>query len=645
MSSSSSKIIKAEELSSCVDDARNTLLRQCWLNAVRKYVSRLCIESIFNYLWVDNRPFRSFFAVLFTIVGVLTPVAARFYFNLGGLSRIVLEVYQWWIIGPQAVLLVIGVVSSPAKNTLRSCFQNHKWGAAIVAMLLTLFSVFLSIHYTLPKLGDALLSTWIWCVVGPVFVASCISLLTSTERYSQDRSKNSSSPRPLLSKNLAVCVILMATFWVVDFFLGFQNPPSWSGDLFDTLRWCLTDCVFIAVLIHLNSWLGDKVIEKWRKKIPMTKVLVGTIFLSAVLASWKIWCNLHWLVDALFTDIAHYSLGVIIVSASISSCDWFRKNELEEKDGGDKNNDHDEPVKWARLQFALLLFFAIYLTIAMLIVVWLSWKQAQEGHDGFQYVLVPAYLVATCLLVGTVVENLYVPLKRVSHVDIVCVSSFLKSTGWAMLPVPLILTVIGAFISNIGASDDKLAQVIGLSLTLLTWIASYLRQQRQRYVEYAEARGKIEAKLDALTPKTVIGILGERQNRVVLDYSEDKVDTLIRLAKEGVSIMYSNMPLIPVETLSLYLASRIYLWPVVRQNLADYWGLGEVSQMEGVGRSGTEICATFGRLIIEFEAMSPYMIKCIKGDLEYLMKHSSKKCPKDCSARILAIDILVRETI
>ena len=70
MSSSSSKIIKAEELSSCVDDARNTLLRQCWLNAVRKYVSRLCIESIFNYLWVDNRPFRSFFAVLFTIVGV-----------------------------------------------------------------------------------------------------------------------------------------------------------------------------------------------------------------------------------------------------------------------------------------------------------------------------------------------------------------------------------------------------------------------------------------------------------------------------------------------------------------------------------------------------------------------------------------------
>ena len=248
-------------------------------------------------------------------------------------------------------------------------------------------------------------------------------------------------------------------------------------------------------------------------------------------------------------------------------------------------------------------------------------------------------------MVGGIVENLYVPLRRVPHVDIVCISRFLKNTGWAMLPVPLILVVIGAFIRNMGASDDKLAQVIGLSLTFLAWVASYLRQQRQWYIEYSEAREGIEKKLDCLTPKIVNGTGSGCQNRVELECSDNNVDTLICLAREGVSLKYSSMPLVPVETLSLYLVSRIYLWPAVRRNLADYWSLGVASQLGGQTTCGKLEGETVGRLIVEFEAMPNYMIKHISDDLENLMKRDLEAGEANCSSRVLAVDVLVRETI
>lgn len=642
MSSSSGVTIKEKELSLCISEVRNMLLRQCWLYVAREHVIHIYSKSIFGRLWDKDRPLRSCFVALFSVTIALIPVIAKFYFDLGGLFMVLLEVYQWWIIGPQSVLLVIGVISSPSGTTLRLYFRNHivqAGGGAIAAAVLAVFSVFSKSYFAFSKVGDALLATWIWCVVGPVLVATGISWLTSPKRDSQDESEKSYLP---CSRRLLTCLCLVSIIWVsyVPLVVYLDLDSLWR-DFLAAIRWCFADCIFVAIVVYFIACIGNKAIEG-RQRTPMIKwSLVGVVVASVVLVLVRKWFDLHWFVDAVFVDITHYCLGMLVIAAFIPSSGWFETNEPDDRVGDDREDDHDEPVKWGRIQFGLLLFFAVYLTIAMLAVVWLSWKQAQEGSDGFLYVMVPAYLAATCLMVGGVVENLYVPLRRVPHVDIVCVSRFLKNTGWAMLPVPLILVVIGAFIRNMGASDDKLAQVIGLSLTFLTWVASYLRQQRRWYTEYSEARERIENKLDCLTPK----IVSNWQGRVELECSDNNVDNLICLAREGVSLKYSSMPLIPMETLSLYLASRIYLWPVVRKNLVDYWSLDVASQLGDGATCGKIGRETLGRLIVEFEAMPNYMINHIKDDLESLMKRELEAGEVNCGSRVLAVDVLVRETI
>ena len=646
MSSSSGVTIKEKELSLGISEVRSMLLRQCWLYVARKHVIHIYGKSIFGRLWDQDRPLRSCFVALFSITIALIPVTAKSYFGLGGLFMVLLEVYQWWIIVPQSVLLVIGVISSPSGKNLRLYLRNHivqAGGGAIAAAVLAVFSVFSKSYFALSKVGDALLATWIWCFVGPVLVAAGISWLTSPKRGSEDKSEHSYSP---CSKRLLTCLCLVSIIWLFYVLLVVcLDLDSLWRDFLAAFRWCFADCIFVAMVIYLISCIGNKVIEG-RQRTPMvTWSLIGAVVASVVLVLVRKCFDLHWFVDAVFVDITHYCLGMLVIAAFIPSNGWFETNEPDDRVGSDREDDHDEPVKWGRIQFGILLFFAVYLTIAMLTVVWLSWKQAQEGSDGFLYAMVPAYLAATCLMVGGIVENLYVPLRRVPHVDIVCISRFLKNTGWAMLPVPLILVVIGAFIRNMGASDDKLAQVIGLSLTFLAWVASYLRQQRQWYTEYSEAREGIERKLDCLTPKIVNGADSGCQDRVELECSDNNVDTLICLAREGVSLKYSSMPLVPVETLSLYLASRIYLWPAVRRNLADYWSLGVASQLGDQTTCGKLEGETLGRLIVEFEAMPNYMIKHIRDDLENLMKRDLEAGEVNCSSRVLAVDVLVRETI
>lgn len=650
MSSSSDVTIKEKELSLCISEVRNMLLRQCWLYVARKHVIHIYSKSIFGRLWDKDRPLRSCVVALFSVTIALIPVTAKFYFDLGGLFMVLLEVYQWWIIGPQSVLLVIGVISSPSGTTLRLYFRNHivqAGGGAIAAAVLAVFSVFSKSYFAFSKVGDALLATWIWCVVGPVLVATVISWLTSPKRDSQDESEKSDLP---CSKRLLTCLCLVPIIWVSYVLLVvYLDPDSLWRDFLAAIRWCFADCIFVAIVVYFIACIGNKVIEG-RQRTPMIKwSLVGAVVAvvaSVVLVLVRKWFDLYWFVDAVFVDITHYCLGMLVIAAFIPSSGWFETNEPDDRVGSDREDDHDEPVIWGRIQFGLLLFFAVYLTLAMLAVVWLSWKQAQEGSDGFLYVMVPAYLAATCLMVGGVVENLYVPLRRVPHVDIVCVSKFMKSTGWALLPVPFILVLVGAFIRNIGKADDRIVQVIGFSLTSLTWIASYLRQQRRWYVEYVEAREKFEEELDRLAPKTVSRKNGpDYQIKTELECSKNEVEALIHLVREGVSLKYSSMPLVPSEILSLYIASRICMWPIIRQSFIDYWSLGEAVQQEPTGHSGEGMYELFGRLIVEFEALPGHIIECIKDNVKNLAKRDFECDGTSCGKKFLAADILVRETV
>lgn len=667
MSSSGSAMIKADEMSRYVDEARNMLLKQCWLYLARKRAVRMSIELVSGRLWDKRRPLRSFIIMLAAIVGMVSPVVAKFYFDLNGFFNIVLGMYQWGFVEPQSVLFFVGVISSHAHGSLKSRLRNAKLWVKLIygaVALLVISSVALKRFFDSTKLVDAVINTWIWCVIGPALIAICIDFLTSSERNSKDKSKRPSFLRHLLVRRLFILVAPIVIFWGVSVALWcFPKAPWLIKEVVDILRWCFADCIFIAILIYLISWCGNKDIESQQITHCMKWFLTGSVVVSVVLALIQAWNKMSWPMEAMLTDVEHYSFGIVVVAAFVSSSGWDPKIESDDepnagkKSKDDPDSDHNscksDVTKWAQIQFSLQIISSLCLMFAMLIVVWLSFKQAQEGDDGFLYAVVPAYLAATCLIVGVTVESSYIPLRRVPYVDIVCVSKFMKSTGWALFPVPFMLVLMGAFIRNIGKSDDRIIQVIGFSLTFLTWIASYLRQQRRWYVEYVEAREKLEEKLDYLAPKIVSRSDSNGTSSHInteLECSKNEVEALIRLVREGVSLKYSSMPLIPAEILSLYIASRICMWPIVRRNLVDYWSLGEVPQQQGAQQQGArdsseEMYELFGRLIVEFEALPSHIIKCIKDDVKNLAKCGFECDGVSCGKKFLAADILVRETV
>lgn len=662
MSSSSSAMIEAEEMSRYVDEVRNMLLKRCSLYLIKKHAIRICIESVSGRLWDKKRPLRSSIITLAAIVGMLSPVVAKFYFDLNGFSNIVLGIYQWGIVEPQSILFFVGVISSRADGSLRTRLRNAKLRGKLicgVVAILVILPRILKNSFDYPELVGAVINTWIWCVTGPALVALYVDILTSSKRNPKDKSKHPTFLRHLLVWPFFIGVILVVSFWVASVALRYLPKTPWLiKEVVDISRWCLADCTFIAILIYLISWCGNKNIENQQKNPCMNWLLTGSVVASVVFPLVQVWPNMPWAVEALLTDVQHYSFGIAVVAKFVSSSDWDPKNESNDEPNIDQNSKdepdadhnsyHSEVTKWARIQFAVQLILALYLMFAMLVVVWLSFKQAQEGHDMFQYAVVPAYLSGTCLLVGVTVEGSYIPLRRVPYVDIVCVSKFMKSTGWALLPVPFILVLVGAFIRNIGKADDRIVQVIGFSLTFLTWIASYLRQQRRWYVEYVEAREKFEERLDLLAPKTVNRKTesgGDNQIKTELECSKNEVETLIHLVREGVSLKYSSMPLVPSEILSLYIASRICMWPIVRNSFIDYWSLGEAFRQERTGGSSEGMHELFGRLIVEFEALPGHIIECIKDNVKNMVKCDFECDGAICWKKFLAADILVRETV
>ena len=661
MSSSSSAMIEAEEISYYVDEVRKMLLKRCALYLIRKRAIHICIESVSGRLWDKKRPLRSSIITLATVVGMLSPVAAKFYFDLNGLFNIVLGIYQWGIVEPLSILFFVGVISSRADGPLRTCLRNAKLRGKLICGVVAILAILprlLKNFFDYPELVGAVINTWIWCVTGPALVALYVDVLTSSKRNPKDKSKHPTFLHSLRVMPFYVGVSLVVSFWVVNVALWYFPKTPWSiKELVDILRWHAADCTFIAILIYIISWCGNKDIENQQKTPCMKWLLTGSVVVSVALPLIQVWTNMPWAVEALLTDVQHYTFGIVVVAKFVSSSGWDPKDESnDEPNVGQKskhdsnanhNSYHSEVTKWAQIQFALQLIFALYLMFAMLIVVWLSFKQAQEGHDMFRYAVVPAYLAGTCLIIGATVESSYIPLRRVPYVDIVCVSKFIKSTGWALLPVPFILVLVGAFIRNIGKADDRIAQVIGFSLTFLTWIASYLRQQRRWYVEYVEAREKFEEELDRLVPKTINTRISDDdiQTRMVLECSKNEVETLIHLVREGVSLKYSSMPLVPSEILSLYIASRICMWPIIRQNFIDYWSLGEAFQQELTGDSSEGEHEFFGRLVVEFEALPGHIIECIKDNVKNLAKRDFECDGTSCGKKFLAADILVRETV
>lgn len=664
MSSSGSAMIEAEEISRYVDEVRNMLLKRCSLYLIRKRAIRMCIESVSGRLWDKKRPLRSSIITLAAIVGVLSPVVAKFYFNLNGFSSIVLGIYQWGIVGPQSILFFVGVISSRSGGPLITRLRNAKLRSKLICgafVILTILSWVLKVFVGSSELVGAVVNTWIWCITGPVIIALYVDILTSSKRNPKDESKRHPFLRYLFVRPFFIGVCLVVSFWGASVATWYFPKTPWLiKGIVDILRWCLADCIFIAILIYLISWCGNKDIENQQKTPCMDRLLTGGVVLSAVLAAIQAWLKMSWgmswTMEAFLTNVQHYSFGIVVVATFVSSSGWDPKNESNDEpnigqkskdDPGADHNFHSEVTKWARIQFTIQLICALYLMSAMLIVVWLSFKQAQEGHDMFQYAVVPAYLAGTCLLVGVTVEGSYIPLRRAPYVDIVCVSKFMKSTGWALIPAPFILVLVGAFIKNIGKADDRIVQVIGFSLTFLTWIASYLRQQRRWYVEYVEAREKFEEELDRLVPKTINTRISDDdiQTRMVLECSKNEVETLIHLVREGVSLKYSSMPLVPSEILSLYIASRICMWPIIRQSVIDYWSLGEAFQQKRTGGSSEEMHELFGRLIVEFEALPGHIIECIKDNVKNMAKCDFECDGASCGKKFLAADILVRETV
>lgn len=267
-------------------------------------------------------------------------------------------------------------------------------------------------------------------------------------------------------------------------------------------------------------------------------------------------------------------------SSNVMSVDRTEGQSNSTEIGGACNWISPNKLAWA--EFFTYILFAAGLVVAMVADVWITWGLSVGLY---KYAVVAGELSGFFVILGQLVGTMYVPLRRIAYVDLVCVSKNLQSAGWALVPAPFVLVVMQVLIQMMGKEENRMRELSALFLALLSWVVNFIKQRRQWFSDYTTRREGVEEKLDALVPK--------KYDEFKCSYSidGDEVKSLCNLIRVGVSERCSGLPLVPTEILSLYVAVRIFRWPGVREVILKEWKLNKVPSvsMEEHSSSNKEV--------------------------------------------------------
>lgn len=356
--------------------------------------------------------------------------------------------------------------------------------------------------------------------------------------------------------------------------------------------------------------------------------------------------------------IIGYIVFIILATAAFFSISFFMK--MNEKE------PNKTTVKLARMQ---MIFYSLTGVFVVGFTVLNVWSTLDLGAGLYGYAAIAGQLAAGFVFLGQFVGMIYVPFRHVSYADLAGVSKFLQSVGWALIPAPFVLLVAQILIQMMEKKEDRVGEVLALFLSLLSWVANFIRTQRQWSNDYTTRREGIAEKLDALLPKKC----NELNRSELID--SDEIESLCHLVRVGVSVRCSGVPLVPTEVLSLYVAARIFRCLEVRKFVLKEWKIEEVlldseggtlnqsapsstssnGQPPNAGQDGdssNKRCScnqaeyVAWRIMGEIMNAPYYMRKCVIESLADLMNLKSIKEGTGVEWKVyFAADALVRETI